>query len=150
MACCLTAPSHYLKQYWLIIIEVLRHSFKGNFTGNMQDINPWYEFESYKFEIIAISLRGQWVKYSLCSRDYQSLNIEKTIEWHMHAIWHMDVRDGHTCCSHRQCLENSSQDCLWLHRQISTEFWWSLISPTHQTTWYWQHPPRPRLNKMKP
>ena len=27
MACCLTAPSHYLNQYWLIIIEVQWHSY---------------------------------------------------------------------------------------------------------------------------
>ena len=34
MACCLTTPSHYLNQCWLIISEVLRHSRYGNFTGN--------------------------------------------------------------------------------------------------------------------
>ena len=39
MACCLTAPSHYLKQYWPIIIShVLWHSPQGNFTRNAQDI----------------------------------------------------------------------------------------------------------------
>ena len=27
MACCLTAPSHYLYQWWLIISEVQRHSY---------------------------------------------------------------------------------------------------------------------------
>ena len=32
MACCLTAPSHYLNQCWLIISEVQWHSDKGNFT----------------------------------------------------------------------------------------------------------------------
>ena len=31
MACCLTAPSHYLNQCWLIISKVLWHSFDGNF-----------------------------------------------------------------------------------------------------------------------
>ena len=31
MACCLTAPSHYLNQCWLIISKVLRHSSGGNF-----------------------------------------------------------------------------------------------------------------------
>ena len=47
MACCLTAPSHYLNQCWLIISEVLWHSFQGNFTGNAQDTNPWCELENY-------------------------------------------------------------------------------------------------------
>ena len=32
MACCLTAPSHYLNQYWLVICKVQWHSFEGNFT----------------------------------------------------------------------------------------------------------------------
>ena len=33
MACCLTAPSHYLNQCWLTISEVLWHSQEGDFTG---------------------------------------------------------------------------------------------------------------------
>ena len=32
MACCLTAPSHYLNQCWLIISKVKWHSSKGKFT----------------------------------------------------------------------------------------------------------------------
>ena len=39
MACCLTAPSHYLKQCWLIIKCVLWHSPEGSFTGNAQDVS---------------------------------------------------------------------------------------------------------------
>ena len=31
MACCLTAPSHYLNQCWLIISMVYLHSSEGNF-----------------------------------------------------------------------------------------------------------------------
>ena len=34
MACCLTAPSHYLNQCWLMISEVLWHSPNNNFTEN--------------------------------------------------------------------------------------------------------------------
>ena len=30
--CYLTAPSHYLKQCWLILSEVFRHSLQGTFT----------------------------------------------------------------------------------------------------------------------
>ena len=39
MACCLTAPSHYLNQCWLIISEVQWHSSEGNFTGDTLAIN---------------------------------------------------------------------------------------------------------------
>ena len=34
MACCLTAPSHYLNQCWLMISEVFWHSPDSNFTEN--------------------------------------------------------------------------------------------------------------------
>ena len=46
MACCLTAPSHYLNQCWLMISEVLWHSPDNNFTENT-DIYRWNEFEIY-------------------------------------------------------------------------------------------------------
>ena len=38
MACCLTAPSHYQTQRWLIISEIFWHSPEGNLTLNAQDI----------------------------------------------------------------------------------------------------------------
>ena len=44
MACCLTAPSHYLNQCWLIISEVQRHSLGRNFMRVLK------------------SPRGRWVK----------------------------------------------------------------------------------------
>ena len=34
MACCLTAPSHYLNQCWRIITEALWLLLEGNFTGS--------------------------------------------------------------------------------------------------------------------
>ena len=45
MACCLTAPSHYLNQCWLTIRGVLRHSSENSFAGITQGINSGYEFE---------------------------------------------------------------------------------------------------------
>ena len=47
MACCLTAPSHYLHQCWLMISEVLWHSPGSNFTESTSDICCWNEFEIY-------------------------------------------------------------------------------------------------------
>ena len=60
MTCCLSVSSHYLNQWCLIISELLWHSHEGYFTGDAQDIYPWYEFENriYSFEITAISHRG--------------------------------------------------------------------------------------------
>ena len=39
MACCLTAPSHYLKQCWLIFSKVQWHSVEGNLTRDSPPIN---------------------------------------------------------------------------------------------------------------
>ena len=39
MACCLTAPSHYLNQFWLIISEVNWHSYQGNFARDASTVN---------------------------------------------------------------------------------------------------------------
>ena len=55
MACCLTAPSHYLTPYWLAINKVLWYSFQGNVYWNTQDTNPQVVFEIDSFEITAIS-----------------------------------------------------------------------------------------------
>ena len=39
MACCLTAPSHYLNQCWLIISKVLWHSSEGIIMRRCEDTN---------------------------------------------------------------------------------------------------------------
>ena len=67
MTCCLTAPSHYLNQCWLIISEVQWHSYWGNFTRDASTINHWNPFESYIFKISFKFPRGQWVNYALLS-----------------------------------------------------------------------------------
>ena len=41
MACCLTAPSHYLSQYWFIISRVLCHSPIGYHTRNASNRYIW-------------------------------------------------------------------------------------------------------------
>ena len=45
MVCRLTAPNHYLNQYWLIINGVLWHSPKINFQGSAHCVNFYNEFE---------------------------------------------------------------------------------------------------------
>ena len=41
MTCCLMAPSHYLKQCWLITSAVSRQSHVSSFTWNAQDTYAW-------------------------------------------------------------------------------------------------------------
>ena len=45
MACCLTAPSHYLNQCWFLMSEVLWHSCEGNFVVNTRSTDKWNEFK---------------------------------------------------------------------------------------------------------
>ena len=61
MACCLTAPSHYLNQCLQIISEVLWLSPNGCFTRNAKEIYAWYESKNFRFHIRAASPRGYWV-----------------------------------------------------------------------------------------
>ena len=51
MACCLTAPSHYLNQCWLFISKVKWRSSKDNFTRDTSAINLW----NYLKNVIQIS-----------------------------------------------------------------------------------------------
>ena len=62
MAWCLTAPSYYLDQCWLLISEFLWHSPQSNFTVSVEDAILYNEFENYVFKMTATSHRGQWVK----------------------------------------------------------------------------------------
>ena len=61
MACCLTAPSHYLNQCWLITRGVLWHTSESSFAGIAQGIDSGYEFEKDILKNIFKSPRGQWV-----------------------------------------------------------------------------------------
>ena len=61
MACCLTAPSHYLNQSWLIISKVQWHSSESNFTRDTSVICHWNKLENYLSKILFKSPRGQWV-----------------------------------------------------------------------------------------
>ena len=61
MACCLTAPSHYLNQCWLIISKVLWYSSEGIIMRRSEDTNQQKKFENYILRISLRSPRGQWV-----------------------------------------------------------------------------------------
>ena len=79
MACCLTAPSHYLNQCWNLIIviisQVLWHSPEINFTGSAEATILYFEFENHTSEITAKSSRDQWVKFGICDWKYALENV---------------------------------------------------------------------------
>ena len=52
MACCLTAPSHYLNQFWLFTKDVLwQTSHESNFSGTAHVRDPLHMFKDHTFEI---------------------------------------------------------------------------------------------------
>ena len=65
MACCLTAPSHYLNQCRLNISKVLWHSSEDIIIRRFEDTNLYSKTEDYIFKITWRSPRGQWVKLLL-------------------------------------------------------------------------------------
>ena len=66
MACCLTAPNHYLNQCWLIISKIEWHSYEGKFIRDTSAINHWNYPENQLPKISFKFLRGQWVNSVSC------------------------------------------------------------------------------------
>ena len=63
MAWCLTAPSHYLNQCWLIVSKVQWHSSEGNFTKDTSATNCWISLKYSLFKISFKSPRANELKY---------------------------------------------------------------------------------------
>ena len=74
MACCLTAPSHYLNQCSLITSKVLWHSSEDIIIRRFEDTNQYSKIEDYIFKITLRSPRGHWVNNFWF--------------WHEHAVGH--------------------------------------------------------------
>ena len=94
MACCLTAPSHYLNQGWLIIRGVLWHSSENSFAGIAQGINSGYKFEKDILKIIFKSLRGQWVSFTLKIYIHVYIRMQRNIVllWiHILIVWDITI-----------------------------------------------------------
>ena len=79
MACCLTAPSHYLNQCWLIATKVYWYSSEDNFTTDTPAISCQNYSENYSFKISFKSPRGQWV--NLNEDLWRAISNETYILW---------------------------------------------------------------------
>ena len=67
LACCLTAPSHYLNQCWLTISEAHWDSPEGNFTETVLGITDYLRVPKvYIYINTATSPMGQGLKGSMC------------------------------------------------------------------------------------
>ena len=68
MACCLTAPNHYVNQCWLIINKFLRHPSEGITPRKSEETHQYNKIENYIFKIAFRSPRGQWVNLWIFKR----------------------------------------------------------------------------------
>ena len=113
MACCLTAPSHYLNQCWLMISEVLWHSPDSNFTESTQNIYRWNEFEIYSFETVVKFPRGQWVKHGA----HRGQPISQPHGWAMgYLLW---IVERILTFQQDQILISKRHPQPWSHRQLN-------------------------------
>ena len=118
MACCLTAPSHYLNQCWLISKW---HSSEGNFTTGISALNHCNWLEKYSSKISLNSPRPQWVKsvqtthlstltedlWGVCCEQFRevypiwtwpactSIDIGKFLIWVKHSLPYMVAQTRH-------------------------------------------------------
>ena len=82
MACCLTAPSHYLNQCWIVIIKAQCHSSEDNSMKDTSAIK--HKIIAWKLpKIWFISPRGQWVN-GLSENHCIWLG---TVTWWMMSTW---------------------------------------------------------------
>ena len=104
MACCLTAPSHYLNQCWLIISKVEWHSSKGEFTRDTSAINHWNYLENSGPKISFKFPGGRWVNVFVKWDGFHKWEPNGIshdpvfLEWR----WHFEIR--HPPC-HRDSMQ---------------------------------------------
>ena len=73
MAYCLTAPSHYLNQCWLVVSEVRWQSFEGNLTQDTSVTNYWTELENWLSKFSFKSPRDNEFKHPFLSFIYNTM-----------------------------------------------------------------------------
>ena len=135
MTCCLTAPNHYLNQYWLITWQPFFQKMLNTSVDKkkMNDI----------FQLMATSPRVQWVKYCLYIQwCYSSIyvifdNIISSVAFHNQSISYTDI-----CVPHLIFLV--AYFVLWylelwliLTVRSSNILWWVLSHIYIRSTYCW-------------
>ena len=117
MAWCRQEPSHCLIQCWLMICEVLWNAPKVKFTEKAYDINDWYGFENYSFEIAAAAPGGK----ELNKKD--SFNVSNTAVRCLISIMASD--STLTCRIHFTWCHGVTKSALKSHLTI---LWWTWLA----------------------
>ena len=138
MACCLTAPSHYLNQCWLIINKVMWHSSEDIIIRTFEDTNQWSKIENYIYKMALRSPRGQWTN-AAWGVDYKKRNINqwrsyfhqiKSINRLVHWLFYLTQNKLPTSSQVVPCKGKSNgSHVFWMRQvaisylQISVAFW---------------------------
>ena len=85
MACCLTAPSHYLNQCWFTILKVQWHSSEQFYKRHLCQKIAW----NYLSKTFFRSTRGQWVNNHY--EHYHCQLIEARTKWPIFYSWHFQM-----------------------------------------------------------
>ena len=116
MACCLTAPSHYLNQCWLIITKVLWHSFDDFFSTDASAISRWKWFWNWLTKILFGSPMGQWVPFKQVYISKAEYNRGPGGKGTASLQWRHNAHDGVSNHQPHDCLPNR----LFRHRSKKT------------------------------
>ena len=99
MACCLTAPSHYLNQWWLIISKVLWHSSEGIIVRRYQSVK-----QDWKLHFLDRTQMSQ----GPMSWYYHAFNIKLWITAGMTLSWYLyeciPLTNTWLMCQYKDCL----------------------------------------------
>ena len=80
MACCLTAPSHYLNQCWFNDSKFRWHSYEGNLTQDTLAINLLYYLENNESKFSIKSPRANELKlYMGCFSEFKVWSTYRTL-----------------------------------------------------------------------
>ena len=124
MACCRTAPSHYLNQCWLLILEVLWHLPRSIFAACAEASILYNEFKNYTctYRITATSRVSEWThwgwnKMAAISRRHSEMDF---LEWKcMNFDWSFTE-----VCSYGSNLQYSS---IGLDNGLAPTRWQAII-----------------------
>ena len=147
MACCVMAPSHYQKQYWLIISKVQWQSNEDTFTSDIS-----HQLLKLAWKCLSRNLskssRGQWVNIentNWVKVQFRGTKLYREIEeiiqeesylsrfsrlsfLHWHTIYHIrvgGVGDKSTCCPGSRIawalslLLRNSSEAGWRHYVVT-------------------------------
>ena len=121
MACCLMAQSHYQNQCWLLISQILWHSYENNFAVSAQSTIPYNEFENSIFRITPTSPRGQGLTRRL---------------WVSQPVSPLSPHKGGTHsdpCTHKTKIPGKMTSEQLLQIMANLIFYW-LLKPFHWTS----------------